>query len=167
MAQEEQYVFFWGNSSPFSQWYPCTFTVDDVEYCCAEQYMMHQKAVLFGDDQTAKRIMDTHNPKEQKALGRQVKSFDAKVWNEQCRDIVEKGNVAKFSQNLDLKRAIFETTGSVLVEASPRDTIWGIGLGAGNPKAKNKSTWRGKNWLGYVLTNVRKKLMADTEESAT
>ncbi|KAK2188003.1 hypothetical protein NP493_147g01038 [Ridgeia piscesae] len=164
MAQEEKYVFFWGNSSPFSQWYPCIFTVDGVEYCCAEQYMMHQKALLFGDDESAKKIMATSNPKDQKALGRRVHPFDPNVWKEKCRNIVEKGNLSKFSQNPDLKQTMLATAGSVLVEASPRDTIWGIGLGAGNPKAKTKSTWRGKNWLGYALTNVRERLMTEAAE---
>lgn len=40
----ESFTFFYGNASPFSQWHPARFTVEGVEYNCAEQYMMHQKA---------------------------------------------------------------------------------------------------------------------------
>ena len=47
----------------------------------------------------------------------------------------------------------------MLVEAAPRDRLWGIGLGRNNPKALRKATWRGKNWLGYILTEVRDELM--------
>lgn len=146
------YTFFY--SGPFSQWHRCRFTVDGVEYCSAEQYMMHQKALLFGDGEIAEQIMQATHPRVQKALGRKVRNFDADRWTAVCRDIVYRGNYAKFSQNEDKKAALLATTGT-LVEASPYDRIWGIGLGADDPRRLDPKTWKGTNWLGEVLTKVR------------
>jgi len=155
---EEKYTFFFGIESPFSQFHPANFTLDDMTYNCAEQYMMHQKAVVFKDAEMAKQILDTDNPKKMKSLGRKVANFDAAIWTSKCRDVVRKANIAKFSQNKTILAALLTTEGTVLVEAAPRDRLWGIGLGAKNPKAKKKINWRGRNWLGYTLTAVRDEL---------
>jgi len=156
---KETYTLFFTAADPFSQWYMRDFTVDGIKYNCAEQYMMHQKAVLFGDAEHAELILEATEPRDQKKLGRQVKNFDEKIWGENCKKIVHAGNVAKFSQNDDLKEIMFATKGTILVEAAPRDRIWGIGLGKDNPKALDKRNWRGKNLLGYILTDVREELM--------
>ena len=91
----ERFTFFFGKDSPFSQWHPARFAVDGVTYNCAEQYMMHQKAVLFGDEAMATKILKSADPKEHKALGRKVSNFDQDKWNEECRKIVKAGNLAK------------------------------------------------------------------------
>jgi len=156
---KERYTFFWKSHSPFSQWHPSVFTVDGVEFNCAEQFMMYQKAMLFEDPNTAQRILDTPDPRRQKSLGREVQNFNDDAWQQNCRDIVKRGNLAKFSQNKDLLSALLATEGTVLVEASPQDRIWGIGLTADNPRAHNKNTWRGSNWLGYALTDARNELV--------
>jgi ribA/ribD-fused uncharacterized protein len=117
--------------------------------------MMHQKALFFGDKDTAKKIMETTSPKAQKALGRQVTPFDAGKWDGVARDVVLRGNLAKFRQNPDLLAKLLETKGTSLVEASPYDKIWGIGLKEDSPKAQNRETWNGKNWLGQVLDAAR------------
>ncbi|KAK3612628.1 hypothetical protein CHS0354_042138 [Potamilus streckersoni] len=155
IAAESKYVFFYGIKSPFSQFHPARFVVDGKTYNCMEQYMHHQKAVTFKDEVKAKQILASSDPKEHKKLGRKVRNFDKEVWNNLSEEIVEKGNEAKFSQNEELKKALFDTGDKVLAEASPRDRIWGIGLGASNPKAQNPKYWRGKNKLGYALTRVR------------
>lgn len=154
---DEKFTFFW--NGPFSQWARAFFTVDGVEYNCAEQYMMAGKARLFGDDATLALIMDTTSPDKQKAYGRQVSNFDLDRWNGRAKAIVYMGNHAKFSQNDRLRAALFATAGTTLVEASPYDRIWGIGLSEDQPEALNRATWRGANWLGEVLTEVRDDLM--------
>ena len=153
-----KYTFFYGGS--FSQWLRCDFTVDGVAYSCAEQYMMHMKAKTFGDEESAKKIMKANHPREQKALGRKVTNFDAAKWNEVARDLVYKGNYAKFQQNKGLLYTLNESKGTLLVEASPTDKIWGIGLGMDDDRKEDPANWRGTNWLGEVITKVREDLEA-------
>ena len=146
---------FWKTASPFSQWHPATFEVDGVVYNCAEQYMMAEKARLFGDYETEAAILASGNPGKQKALGRKVANFDETIWNERCRDVVFQGNLAKFSQNPDLMSCLLDTADRILVEASPVDAVWGIGLAEDDPRCLEPAQWRGTNWLGEVLTAVR------------
>lgn len=165
----EQFTLFW--DGPFSQWEPSVFVIDDVEYSCAEQYMMAEKARLFEDEHTLDEIMEAEDPGAQKALGRQVFGFDADIWAEdedngrpRCWNIVWRGNMAKFSQNPHLLKCLLKTEGTTLVEASPYDRIWGIGLAASDPRAKNRENWDGMNWLGEVITAVRSFLETDSTE---
>jgi ribA/ribD-fused uncharacterized protein len=164
---KEKFTFFYTSSSPFSQWHPSEFDVDGITFNCCEQFMMYHKAILFGDKEYADEIMKSDDPREQKSLGRKVRNFDDKKWKAKCRDIVKRGNYAKFTQNAHLKDSLLATAGTTLVEASPRDTIWGIGLGAKNPKALNRKTWRGTNWLGQALTEVRDEIMSTTTTTTT
>ena len=155
----EKFTFFWHTESPFSNWHPAEFVVNDIHYNCTEQYMMHQKAVLFDDKETAERILQVDSPKAQKALGRKVRNFDKDTWEANCKQILYDGNRAKFTQNEGLLSTLLATAGTTLVEASPVDRIWGIGLSAADPKAQSRDTWRGKNWLGEVLTRLREDLI--------
>lgn len=163
-----KFVFFWGHTpsadgvidaSCLSQWWKCSFEVEGVKYCCAEQFMMAQKASLFGDDEMLSAIMQTSNPKEMKAYGRAVRNFDKEKWEEVCYEIVKKGNLAKFSQNPELWEFLKGTRARILVEASPRDRIWGIGMGKTNPDAECPIKWRGTNLLGFALTETRDLLL--------
>jgi hypothetical protein len=154
---DEKFTFFW--YGPFSQWEPSEFEIDDVSYNCAEQYMMAQKAKMFGDDDTYERIMEEDSPREQKKLGRSVKGFNAERWNIRAREIVYDGNYAKFTQNSDLLDKLLATIGTTLVEASPYDCIWGIGMREGDPGIKNRDNWHGTNWLGELLTGLREDLL--------
>ena len=156
------FTFFWQGGSPFSQWHRSDFVVDGFQYTCAEQYMMHRKALLFEDKEIAQQIMQAgYNPKEHKALGRKVKNFDPGMWEAQARVVVYNGNKAKFTQNPKLKEQLEATKGTLLVEASPYDKIWGIGLEKTDPRAHDRSTWNGKNWLGQVLTQLRYDLIKE------
>ena len=148
----DKYVFFYGG--PFSQWYRSKFTIDGVEYNCAEQYMMAQKALLFGDEEARVKIMKSHSPSDQKAAGRKVKNFDPDKWNLVAKSVVYRANIAKFSTPY-LKEYILATGNKEIVEASPTDRIWGIGLSEDNPDIYDKSKWRGTNWLGEVIMQVR------------
>ncbi len=159
-----KYVFFWGHGKTsdngitktcLSQWYDCRFTVDGVEYRTAEQFMMAQKAVLFGDEKVLAEIMSAGHPKEFKALGRKISGFKQEIWDKNCCDIVIRGNVAKFSQNNELREFLLNTGTLVLVEASPYDKIWGIGMGADDTRCENPSLWNGTNFLGFCLMEAR------------
>lgn len=152
----DKFVFFYGG--PLSQWYPSRFTVDGVYYNTSEQYMMAMKAEYFGDDDAKTRILSTNDPSEQKAIGRTVKGFNAEAWNAVSRGYVYKGNMAKFT-NPELKAYLMSTGERELVEASPYDKIWGIGLGMDNSNIQDKSKWRGTNWLGETLMKVRRDII--------
>lgn len=160
MEQEEQeeFVFFWETTSPFSQWHPVGFHINGVYYKTAEHYMMWGKAMLFGDETIAADILHVKHPRDVKALGRKIKNFDSKLWEEQCQNIVYQGNYAKFTQNKEMRLALRATGTAELVESSPNDKIWGIGLAADDPKALNRETWEGTNFLGEVLMSVREKM---------
>ena len=145
---------FWGGVC--SNWYPADFTLEydgkSITFNCTEQHMMWEKARLFGDEQTAKAILQVSDPKAQKALGRKVKGYDDEKWAAVRFDIVLKGNRAKFSQNPRLLEKFIELTkGKTIVEASPYDRIWGIGLGPDDPRVHDRREWQGLNLLGKVL----------------
>ena len=163
-GQRYKFLFFWGHQPQadgsigagcLSQWWPCHFEAEGVGYTCAEQYMMAQKAVLFGDEEVLREIMNAGHPKQFKALGRKISGFKQDIWDNSCRDIVTAGNVAKFSQNSELGDYLINTKERVLVEASPYDKIWGIGMGKDNPKCENPSLWNGTNYLGFCLMEAR------------
>ena len=141
-----------------SQWYPCVFEVDGVRYTSAEQYMMAEKAKLFGDEEIRAEILGTSDPKKCKSFGRKVKNFNKTVWDQEKRLIVSVGNFEKFMQNDDLRNFLLSTGDKVLVEASPTDRIWGIGLGKNNPYALDPVKWRGENLLGFILMEVRNEI---------
>lgn len=155
MKITEEMVLFWESDEIPSQWYPSNFIVDGIEYNCAEQYMMAEKARLFEDEETLDEIMDTDSPREQKRLGRIVKGFDEEAWNKVAVDIVTKGNFAKFSQNLEMKEWLLSTQDKILVEASPYDRVWGVGLRENDSRILDREQWNGTNWLGEALSNVR------------
>lgn len=164
-----KYIFFWGHTPKageevgkhvFSQWYEAPFTVGGVTYPTAEHWMMAEKARLFGDGQALERILAARTPGEAKKLGREVLGFDDDAWNAARWEIVVRGNEAKFGQNPELGTYLAATGDRVLVEASPVDRIWGIGLAGDDPKAENPEMWRGLNLLGFALMQVRARLGA-------
>lgn len=166
-----KYVWFWGHeprrdgrigASCLSQWWPAEFTVDDLVFPTAEHFMMHRKALLFGDGETAARILRARHPNEAKNLGREVRGYEDEVWAAHRFDIVVAGNLAKFGQHALLGRYLLGTSDRVLVEASPLDPIWGIGLAAGDERTTSPRTWLGANLLGFVLMAVREQLVGES-----
>ncbi len=152
----EEFHFFWGSN--FSQWAPSPFVIGGVAYCCAEQYMMAEKARLFGDMGIEERIMGTSDPAEHQRLGKAVRGFNDSVWKAKAKQIVWKGSWAKYTQNEDLKTELLATGNKTIVEASATDCLWGIGLKASDSRAHSRSTWRGTNWLGEILTEIRNRI---------
>jgi ribA/ribD-fused uncharacterized protein len=164
---QPKYLFFWGHTPKhgetvgkhvFSQWFESPFTVDGAAYPTAEHWMMAEKARLFGDREALDRIIAAGNPGAAKKLGREVRGFDEQAWNAARWEIVVRGNEAKFSQHAELRTYLANTGDRVLVEASPRDRIWGIGMGQENPDAENPENWRGLNLLGFALMEARARL---------
>jgi hypothetical protein len=150
-----KYFFFY--KSKLSQWHMVDFVVNGIKYICCEQYMMAEKAKLFNDNDTLIKIMKATHPKEHKDLGRIVKGYNQKIWDENKYQIVYTGNYHRFKQNKQDLEWLLATEGT-LVEASPIDRIWGVGLSADNPLIKDEKNWRGQNLLGKALTEVRETL---------
>ena len=167
LGLQPSYLFFWGHrpradgevgKSCLSHWWPAAFEVDGRRYPTAEHFMMAEKARLFGDEPARARILAAAHPRQAKAIGRQVRGFDEERWQQHRLAIVARGNDAKFSQNPRLGSFLLGTHGRVLVEASPVDRVWGIGLGAGDPRATDPRQWRGLNLLGFALMQTRSRL---------
>lgn len=170
-----KYLFFWGHTPSdsgliteacLSQWWMCGFTVDGVEYSCAEQYMMAEKARMFGCQDMLEKIMEAKSPKVMKAYGRAVRNFDKETWDNACYDLVRRGNIAKFSQNPKLWDFLKSTKKRILVEASPMDRIWGIGMDRSNSDAECPLKWKGRNLLGFALTEARDQLLLEEDKEA-
>jgi ribA/ribD-fused uncharacterized protein len=166
-SEQLDFLFFWGHQpsedgsttkSCFSQWWVAPFTVDGQIYKTAEHWMMAAKAKLFNDDSIALKILDAESPAEVKKLGRLVNGFDPIVWEVHKYDIVVKGNQYKFSQHPALKSFLIATESKIIVEASPVDNIWGIGMAASDSGVYDPQKWKGENLLGFALMEVRDKL---------
>jgi len=153
----EKFTFFW--NGPFSNWAKTPFRYKGVDFCTAEQAMMWEKAMTFADDITAAKILATNDAARQKQLGREVKGYVDETWSAIRYDVVKSILFHKFTQHKPSRLALLETAGTTLVEASPYDKIWGIGLAADNPAAQNRATWQGLNLLGQALTEVRNQLL--------
>lgn len=161
MITKGNMTLFFAAHDPLSNWYIADFQVKNLRFNCVEQFMMFCKAKLFGDEAAAAKILAAPHPKAQKAIGRTVAGYDEATWVERRSRIVALGCYAKFSQNPALKEALLETGESLLVEASPWDRIWGVGLGENDPRILDQSQWQGLNLLGQALSEVRSRLAAE------
>lgn len=168
-GDDVRFLFFWGHTQRgpalgpacLSQWYPARFALDGAAYATAEHWMMAEKARLFGDAEAEAAILAAPSPSKAKALGREVRGYVEARWEAHRFDAVVRGNVAKFGQDEDLRRYLLGTGDLVLVEASPTDRVWGIGLAADHPDAKRPDRWRGRNLLGFALCAARARLRAE------
>ena len=142
----------------FSQWWQSDFVIDGITYQTAEHWMMAGKARLFRDEEVLEEILAVSDPRTVKALGRKVRNFDEDRWTKHRFALVVEGNIAKFSQEPALLQHIRESGDAVLVEASPLDRIWGIGMGESNIHATNPARWQGLNLLGFALMKARESL---------
>ncbi|MFF1486239.1 NADAR family protein [Streptomyces sp. NPDC058319] len=164
-----KYLHFWGHgprpdgrigASCLSQWWPSPFTVDGVAYASAEHWMMAGKARLFGDAEGERRVLAAGHPSQAKKAGRLVRGFDDAIWARERFGIVVEGSVHKFAAHPALRDFLLATGDRVLVEASPVDRVWGIGLAAGDEAASDPERWRGPNLLGFALMEARERLRA-------
>ncbi|MFJ1579693.1 NADAR family protein [Streptomyces sp. NPDC088182] len=166
----EKYLLFWGHAprrdgtlgaSCLSQWWPSPFAVDGVEYATAEHWMMAGKARLFGDERAERAVLEAANPALAKKAGRLVRAFDEAVWERERLGIVVEGSVHKFGQDAALRGFLLATGDRILVEASPMDRIWGIGLASDDERALDPARWRGLNLLGLALMEARERLRTE------
>ncbi|MFJ9647737.1 NADAR family protein [Streptomyces sp. NPDC101206] len=169
-----KFLPFWGHRprpdgtlgpSCLSQWWPSPFTVDGVRYETAEHWMMAGKARLFGDADGERAALAAGTPAEAKKAGRLVRGFDDEVWERERFALVVEGSVHKFRSTPQLRSYLLTTGDRVLVEASPMDRVWGIGLAADDARALDPARWRGLNLLGFALMEARERLRAEAQEA--
>lgn len=169
-----KFLFFWGHQPSkdgtitktcFSQWWLSSFEVEGVFYKTAEHWMMAQKAKLFRDEAMLAKILVSNSPAEAKKLGRLVQNYEDSIWVKARYSIVKEGNYHKFSQNAELAKFLLQTNTRVLVEASPVDSIWGIGLHENDKHIDNPKNWNGLNLLGFALMEVRDQLRTEYEKN--
>ncbi|WP_321935447.1 NADAR family protein [Paraburkholderia sp. J8-2] len=164
MRQVQGMTLFFGAEDALSNWHQCQFAFRGVEFTCVEQFMMYAKAMLFDDRSTASEILAARAPREQKRLGRTVMHFDESLWVAKRESIVTVGCREKFRQNPGLAAQLIATGNTTLVEASPYDSIWGVGLAWNDPRILDQRCWRGTNLLGKALTKVRHLLIVEGGE---
>ncbi|MEU6523156.1 NADAR family protein [Streptomyces sp. NPDC046924] len=166
-GRQVKYLHFWGHrplpdgrigASCLSQWWPSPFTVDGVRYATAEHWMMAAKARLFADPEGERRVLAAQHPAQAKEAGRLVRGFDEETWRRERFRVVVEGSVHKFAAHADLRAFLLGTGERVLVEASPVDRVWGIGLAATDERATDPEQWRGPNLLGFALMRARTRL---------
>jgi ribA/ribD-fused uncharacterized protein len=155
MRKIGNFTTFFGADDAFSNWNIAPFSYRGVTFNCVEQFMMFSKARLFNDDEAAKEILSAPHPASQKALGRRVIGFNEAMWLAKRESIVFVGCREKFAQNASLKRVLLDSAPTILVEASPTDRIWGVGLNDRDPRITDRCQWRGQNLLGIALMRVR------------
>lgn len=165
--QNLDYLFFWGHTPKnnqkvgtfcLSQWFPSSFVVDGKTYFTAEHWMMAEKARLFNDFEIAEQILCTEKAPLVKELGRKIKNFNDETWKKNRYEIVVKGNYFKFIQNPGLKDFLISTNEKIIVEASPLDNIWGIGIAKDSAGIENPDNWKGLNLLGFALMEARDRI---------
>lgn len=143
-----------------SNWYPIQFKDDEnTVFYNTEQYMMYHKALTMGDHISAESILNESNPGKIKQLGRKVKNFDPKKWDDVKLQIMIDGLLLKFGQNPPLKTFLTGTRNRILVEAAPNDHIWGVRMNANDPRINYPEQWEGENLLGFALMEARYQIL--------
>ena len=130
----------------------------ELNFLQANKVSCITKLYLFRDTEIASKILLTKRPMDAKKLGRKIDSFDQKVWDETKYSLVYNVVLNKFKQDVKLGKQLKETGDKTLVEASPYDKIWGIGISADDKNILNPMSWKGQNLLGKILMDVRKNL---------
>lgn len=157
MRTTNNLILFW--SGIFSNWADTPYEFGGEHYCCSEQQYMRYKAMYFGDLETAQQIMRAKNPKRIKQFGRRVKNYNDKRWAEVREGFMYQSVKAKFTNNTHARKMLLrQPEGHTFAEASPYDTIWGIGWHEDDFHAHDTKLWRGQNLLGKCLTRVYNEL---------
>ena len=159
MRITNNYLFFYTTEDYLSNFHPAVFKIGEITFSCTEQHMMYSKAKLFGDEEIAKQILMTDVPGKIKGFGRKVSNFDENIWHQHREKILFEGNLAKYMQNEDMKKKLLSTNPKTLVEASPTDKIYGVGLDINNPLIDDPKNWKGMNLLGEILMRVREHIL--------
>lgn len=157
-------VAFYTSLSPLSNHFPSPLQIDGIRYNCVEQYFMCQKALLFNDKVAENLILHTNNPARQKFLGRKIKNFDKKVWDQHVPEVLWKGLLAKFQQNINCLTFLRNTENRQLYEAN--DPLYGVGINLFDSKIWNERFHRGHNLMGIYLQRIRAHFLRNVSKNS-
>ena len=155
----EQSIGFFGELNPFSNFHPCQFSLDDVDYHSTEQYIQMKKAEFFKDDAAKERILHCEDAMDSKDISKDITNFNKREWNKAAEDLCLPGIRAKFFQNPGLMAALLNMGNKNLVESS-YDELWGTGLPLSDLGALDESWWKSIGLLGKMLMTVRAEKLA-------
>ena len=162
MRVTDTHVYFWG--SFLSNFYLTKIgstkdmCIQNQTFNCSEQVYMIEKAAFFGDFASVEKMLKCEDGASVKALGRKVKNFDVEAWDKVSYEKMLIACRAKFFQNNLLSLQLCRTESKKIVEASPTDLIWGVGLYEDDDRILDDKNWTGENRLGKVLMQVREEL---------
>ena len=150
----EKYIAFHGEHSPYSNFHYSPFVLNNTKYANAEQWIQHQKCLLFNNNDTANKILETDNPYEIKQLSRNITGFDKDTWRSKGYNICYKGVEAKFKQNESLFSMLKSTSSKRLIEATT-DRLWGTGVAFRDANVLTEDKWYNLGWLSEMLQTIR------------
>lgn len=153
--EDEEFIFFYGKDAILSNYFPSKFIFEGIEFNCAEQYYHYRKADFFNDENKKQLILKETNPITQRRIGAIVCGYDDEAWHKICYEVMKQGLICKFDQNKELREYLTDTNNSTLVEASPTDLRWGIGMALYDKDLLDKAKWKGRNLLGKILMEIR------------
>jgi ribA/ribD-fused uncharacterized protein len=159
--REYDAVYFHRPEEPngyLSNWFASDFDLDGIHYTSAEQYIMYQKCMLFGDRTSAEAVLATKDVALQQKIGRNARGYIGNVWSGARQAIAMRGLYAKFSQNIDLREMLLNTGDAYLVECAGSDKVWACGIRLSDDQRLDASNWTGENILGFALMEVRERL---------
>ena len=154
--ENESVLGFFGELYPFSNFHPCKFSHEGIDYNSSEQFIQAKKAEYFEDNIAKDRILAAEDAQDCKEIARDINNFDKRKWTTVAETICEPGIAQKFLQNANLLQTLMESKNKTLVESS-FDDIWGTGVHIASKDALIKSKWRSEGLLGKILMNIRKK----------
>lgn len=163
MRETSTHIYFWG--SFLSNFYLCQLKDDKYSYNSSECYFMAKKAEYFNDQESLIKILNLKKPQEQKQVGKKVKGFNKELWEEVSYKIMLDGLRLKFTQNNELKNKLLATNNKTLVEGSPYDKKWGVGLKYDDDRILDESNWQGDNLLGKALMEIREEIKKNEKKS--
>lgn len=176
MRTTNTHIYFWGSFLSNFWLAPTTLEIngENTTFLSSEHAFMALKALTFNDLEAYEDIKKAPEARFAKAVGRRVKGLkggkwdaeDIQHWADKSYEAMVMAVYAKFSQNILLREALLDTGNKIIVEASPEDQIWGVGLHESDDAILDERNWRGTNWLGKALMEVRERLINEVIEVA-
>ena len=148
-------ISFFRKYCPLSNHSPAPFTINKKDYNSSEQMFLSEKCITFGQTAAAQNIMCMDDPGKMVQEAKVCRGYNEK-WDMEQEDIMLTAILGKFTQNEEHEKFLLSTGDKILVEGSPYDSTWGVGLAFNDPAIDNSQNWKGDNLLGKALMTARR-----------